>query len=67
MTRALKYYTKVKRGGKVEIPQVPLTPGTVVEVILLETNGEFQDLIKASETSTSFWNNSIDDKIWNDA
>ena len=67
MAQALKYYTRVKRGGKVEIPKVSLKTGTVVEVILLESNGEFRDLIKTSQTSTDFWNNNIDDETWNDA
>lgn len=67
MALALKYYAKVKRGGRVDIPKVPLKPGTMLEVILLETNGEIQDLTIASETSTDFWNNSIDEEIWNQA
>ncbi len=66
MTQALKYYTKVKKGGKVQIPKVPLKTGTLVEVILLETNENFQDLMKASESSLEFWNNKIDDTVWND-
>ena len=67
MAQALKYYTKVKPGGRVELQKVPLKSGTHLEVILIETAGEFQELVKASETSTDFWNNSIDDEIWNDA
>lgn len=66
MTQALKYYTKVKKGGKIDIPKVPLKTGTLIEVILLESNEEFQDLLKASESSLKFWNNKTDDKIWND-
>ena len=27
----------------------------------------FQDLVKASESSLAFWNNSKDDEVWNNA
>jgi hypothetical protein len=67
MAHALKYHTKVKRGGKVEITKVPLKAGTPLEVILIEENGTLNELAKASETSTKFWNNPIDDETWNDA
>ena len=66
MAEALKYFAKVKRGGKVEIPRVHLKPGTVIEVIVLKVDEEFKELLKASESSMDFWNNSIDDRIWND-
>ena len=28
---------------------------------------EFESLEKASQSSTSFWDNDIDDEVWNDA
>ncbi len=67
MTQPLRYRTTVKQGGKVEISKVPLKAGTPLEVILIEENGKFNELLKASETSIDFWNNLIDDEIWNDA
>ena len=67
MAQALKYHTKVKRGGKVELSKVPIKTGTLIEVIVIEANSKFRELLKASETSTDFWNNPIDDEIWNDA
>ena len=27
----------------------------------------FKDLVSASETSLSFWDNELDDEVWNDA
>ena len=30
-------------------------------------NKEFKDLLLASETSMDFWDNSIDDEVWNNA
>jgi predicted DNA-binding antitoxin AbrB/MazE fold protein len=67
MAQALKYFTHVKQGGKVELDKVPLKPGTKLEVILLETDEQFEDLVMASESSLEFWNNSIDDEVWNNA
>ncbi|MEO8168883.1 MAG: DUF2281 domain-containing protein [bacterium] len=67
MAQVLKYYTSVKQGGRVELDKIPLKAGTKLEVILLETDDQFEDLVKASETSLEFWNNSIDDEVWNDA
>ena len=67
MIQALKYYTKVIRGGKIEISKLPLKPGTNVEVIVLETENGFENLLHASETSTKFWNNKKDDEVWNNA
>jgi hypothetical protein len=67
MTQALKYRTKVKRGGRVELSKVPLKAGTPVDVILVEPDGKFQELLKASEKSIDFWDNPIDDETWNDA
>ena len=68
MLQALKYHTKVKRGGIIELKNVPLKVGTTLEIIVLESNGDtLTDLVTASQTSLEFWNNEIDDRVWNDA
>ncbi|MBI4546764.1 MAG: hypothetical protein HY707_02200 [Ignavibacteriae bacterium] len=67
MAQTLKYHTKVKRGGKVELQKVPMKAGTPIEVILIEKNGNFKDLLNASTSSADFWDNPIDDETWNDA
>ncbi|MBI5471149.1 MAG: DUF2281 domain-containing protein [Ignavibacteriae bacterium] len=67
MAQALKYYTSVKEGGKIEIDSVPLEAGTKLEVIVLKSEDQFDDLVKASETSLEFWDNDIDDQVWNNA
>lgn len=36
------------------------------EEIIIESD-EFEDILEASSTSLDFWQNDIDDKIWNDA
>jgi len=35
--------------------------------IAIETNDEFSDLINASASGFEFWDNDIDDKVWNNA
>lgn len=67
MPQTYKYRTTVKRGRKVEITRVPLKVGTPLEVILVEKNGSFEELLKASESNIDFWNNPIDDETWNNA
>ena len=37
----------------------------VKEVKFIKNNNEFQDLLFASENSLSFWDNEIDDEVWN--
>lgn len=66
--QALRYQTRIHRGGKIVLPPVRLTSGTPVEVIvLLPGDGDEVDLTTASETSLGFWDNPIDDRVWNDA
>ena len=36
-------------------------------VDMISQSDDFLDLVKASESSLEFWNNPIDDKVWNDA
>jgi len=67
MLQALKHHTKVKQGGIIELKDIPLKTGTNLEVILIENDDiNISDLLRASETSLEFWNNTIDDNVWND-
>ena len=34
---------------------------------IIKYNDEFADLLLASESSLDFWNNDIDDEVWNNA
>jgi len=67
--QALRYESEVTPRGTLRLPRLPLKKGTLVEVIVLapEERGAFGGLLKASESSLDFWNNPIDDEIWNDA
>ncbi len=61
--KAFKYHAEVKENGAVEIPRLPLKKGQKIEVIILPEDEV--DLIEASESSLKFWDNPIDDEIWN--
>lgn len=66
---ALRFETEVAERGALRVPRLPLKPGTPVEVIILvrQDREEFADLTAAAETSLDFWDNPIDDEVWNDA
>jgi bifunctional DNA-binding transcriptional regulator/antitoxin component of YhaV-PrlF toxin-antitoxin module len=65
---ALKYLSEVDRKGRIVLPKVPLKRGTKVEVIVLQTEEAAEsDLLRAAETTLKFWDNPIDDEVWNDA
>lgn len=51
------------------MPRLRLKKGTPVEVIVLvrEREDEFTDLTRAAAATLSFWDNPIDDRVWNDA
>jgi hypothetical protein len=60
----------VKSGGKVELDLNDMPDGTPVEVIVLlpsALNGSSDPLLAASESSLEFWDNPIDDEVWNSA
>ena len=64
--KALRIHTTVDQKGRVRMPRLRLRKGTEVEVIILEPEAGEDDLVKAAESSLSFWNNRIDDEVWND-
>ena len=64
---AFKYKLNVQEGGKVEL-SVPLPKGTRVAVLVVEeSEADFSDLVLAAQSSLGFWNNPIDDEVWNNA
>ncbi|MBI3922815.1 MAG: hypothetical protein HY318_15450 [Armatimonadetes bacterium] len=67
--QAIRYATEVKARGNVVLPRVPARPGTPVEVIVLIPNPEIEshDLVSAATSSLAFWDNPVDDEVWNDA
>lgn len=64
---AIKYDLQVKDEGKLEI-QVPWPKGTLVYVFVVQVPpNEFNDLAVAATSSLDFWDNPIDDEVWNNA
>ena len=65
--RAFKYHAEVKENGTVELPKLPFKKGEKIEIIILPESEESFDLMSASESSLNFWDNPVDDEIWNNA
>ncbi len=64
---AFKYELEVQEGGKVEL-SVPLSKGKWVAVFVVEEReDDFSDLVLAAQSSLDFWDNPIDDEVWNNA
>jgi hypothetical protein len=62
---ALKYDVAVNDQGRLELP-VPFPAGAHVVVFVVREDGDtFTDLVTASQTSLSFWDNPFDDEDWN--
>jgi predicted DNA-binding antitoxin AbrB/MazE fold protein len=63
---ALKYHSVVQENGTIKLPVVPLPEGSKVEVIILPEE-ESLEMMQAAESSLKFWDNPVDDAIWNNA
>lgn len=65
--RAFRYEAMIGPGGNIDL-NVPLPPGTVVEVVVLTPEADdFSDLVQAAASSLDFWDNPMDDEEWNNA
>lgn len=64
---AVRLEAKVEKDGRVRLPRLPLRPGTRLEVIILERDAGADDFLRAAESSLSFWDNPVDDEVWNEA
>ena len=67
--QAVKCVAKVGSKGELILPKLRLKKNSMVEVIVLITDEEEEkrDMLAAAESSLGFWDNPIDDKIWNHA
>ena len=63
---AVKYHSVVKENGTIELPKLPFPKGAKVEVIILPDEETFE-MMQAAESSLKFWDNPVDDAIWNNA
>jgi hypothetical protein len=65
MMYVYRYHSIVKENGTIDLPEIPLPKGVRVEVIILPEE-ESMEMLHAAESSITFWDNPIDDSIWND-
>jgi len=65
--QALKYVAKVGAKGNLLMPRIKLKKDSIVEVIVLvaDKNEESREMMAAAESSLDFWDNPVDDEIWN--
>ncbi len=64
---ALKFFATVSEDGRIELPELEKLKGRRAEIIILPLEEEeLEDLLRASESSLDFWDNPVDDEIWNE-
>jgi len=64
---ALKFFVKIGEEGKIELPELREFTGRKAEIVILPPKEEdIEDLLMASESSLDFWDNPIDDEVWNE-
>lgn len=66
---AMKCIGRVNPQGRLVLPRLGLKKNTTVEVIVLvdDDDATAQEMMHASESSLGFWDNPIDDEVWNRA
>lgn len=60
---AYKFSVEVQEDGRVTL-EVPFPSGARLTVFIVEATDPFDDLLKVSESSLEFWDNSFDDEDW---
>jgi len=66
--QAYRYILNIDENGKLETLEVPELKKSRVEVIIVPlTMDEETDFLKVSESSIGFWENDVDDQVWNNA
>ena len=62
---ALRMFLNVEEDGRVDFPPLYQFRGKKIEVVVLDSDEINNSLLQASESSLKFWENAIDDKVWN--
>lgn len=68
--QALKYEAEVGAEGEIILPRLGLNQGTPVEIIVLVRDSDADDqegLRLLAAKTMDFWDNPIDDEVWNNA
>lgn len=70
MKQILNYEAEVGAGGELTLPRLSLNKGTPVKIIVLMRETELDDqegLRQLAAKTMDFWDNPIDDEVWNNA
>jgi hypothetical protein len=66
--RTVRVIRRVREGGTIDLDDLPLRAGQTVEVIVLPVDDDdASELTRLGESGLTFWDNDIDDEVWNDA
>ena len=68
--QALRYEAEVGADGEVMLPRLRLDRGTPVEIIVLVRESASEDdqgLRHLAAKTMDFWDNPVDDEVWNNA
>ena len=70
--QALRYNTTVDAEGRFSLPPLASLAGASIEVLVLvpdwpDDANEFDGLAAAAVSTMDFWDNPIDDEVWNNA
>ncbi len=63
--QSYNYIVDVDKHGQIKVPNILQVKSSKVEIRILPLEiDDYSDLMKASESSTDFWDNP-DDEVWN--
>ena len=62
----MRFELEVPADGRIEL-QLPLPAAKHVTVYVMRQDSAMDDLVSASQSSTDFWDNPLDDEDWNNA
>jgi len=65
--RAHRIIKRIESAGGIHLDSLPFKDGQTVEIIILPLGDDIEDLARLCESALGFWDNDIDDEVWNDA
>lgn len=63
----VRYIKQVGVARSLTLEDLPLTPGQTVKVIIHTVDDDTTGLNGLADSGLEFWDNPIDDEVWNDA
>ncbi len=62
---AIRVIRQVQTAGSILLESLPFQEGQTIEIILLPVEDNLDDLARLSESGMGFWENDVDDQVWN--